>query len=516
MRMWAHLILASAALASSASAHPFVLTATSGTVVFSSTPTFSNDEWNINIRASGGTPAVFTLTTDDPDTVGGKIEVECDVATTMTLDQSGTGDFAFVRWICEPDETASPYSFSIERIQISGTLGGIDHFHGPEQVEADAIGEVLVTGDITSSIFVGDRGQIATSRLETVTSGGGLGLYLEVYNGSIGSINVAGDLSGMFMQSREGIDSIEADSMFMVFIYADYPSGDDGQVGRVVCREGGFSGGVGAHRFAALPGITEPGVFIAGDLAASITMTTDLEIPIEIEGDMSGMIMVGGDCVAAGATRGDITIHGDVLIGGGFDIDGNLETIVRIGGALVGGGTIGSLATGPGQVIINALDDGGTWLTEALLEVESEELDPQPHYSNTGLVGGVGLVPFATHDLDCIPEHGGPAAAFAFTVTLAFYGPVTWDSGFPFTVEYSTDNGSTWTSDNANWTVLAGKGTRKVHLMYFDASEPSYIPAGRDYRVRPMTTGSSTLICDKLLTTSDVPVDYFTYLFYTP
>lgn len=100
-----------------------------------------------------------------------------------------------------------------------------------------------------------------------------------------------------------------------------------------------------------------------------------------------------------------------------------------------------------------------------------------------------------------------------FTVELAFYGPVTWDTGFPFLVEYSTDNGANWTAD-PYWDVFSGQGTRFITLIYND--DPSAIPPGRLYRVRPDLNGSDALLCDDLFTTEDVPVADFTYTFETP
>jgi len=80
----------------------------------------------------------------------------------------------------------------------------------------------------------------------------------------------------------------------------------------------------------------------------------------------------------------------------------------------------------------------------------------------------------------------------------------------PLQHPYSTDNGSSWVSDNNQWSVLSGRGTRNITLLYSDESDPSVIPSGRDDRITPITTGSSKLLCDDLLTTSEVLVDSFT------
>jgi hypothetical protein len=102
---------------------------------------------------------------------------------------------------------------------------------------------------------------------------------------------------------------------------------------------------------------------------------------------------------------------------------------------------------------------------------------------------------------------------------LSFYGPVTWDAGFPFVIEFSTDSGETWDPDML-WisyhdpSGLTVKGSRTIVLIY--DSNSGIILSGRPYRVTPDLVGDNALLCDDLLTTSDVTVEPFIYTFTVP
>lgn len=133
--------------------------------------------------------------------------------------------------------------------------------------------------------------------------------------------------------------------------------------------------------------------------------------------------------------------------------------------------------------------------------------------------GAVGLVPFRLHGQDCSPPDGGNAVINAYTVVLRFYGPVTSTDLLPVNIWYREFIGgvwTSWTSDNNQWDVNSGFGTRRLELIYVDTSDPSIIPAGREYMIVPILTGTGALKCDKLLSGSAVPVADFEYHFFTP
>jgi hypothetical protein len=130
--------------------------------------------------------------------------------------------------------------------------------------------------------------------------------------------------------------------------------------------------------------------------------------------------------------------------------------------------------------------------------------------------GAVGVCKFGLHGEDCLPVDGGNHSANPTSVTLKFYGPVTWNSGFPFMIEFF--NGTNWVSAGPwimyyDWNGLTGKGTRTIILIY--DGDPAVIPSG-DYRITPILTGSNALLCDDLLTTSDVTAETFEYNFTVP
>lgn len=59
--------------------------------------------------------------------------------------------------------------------------------------------------------------------------------------------------------------------------------------------------------------------------------------------------------------------------------------------------------------------------------------------------------------------------------------------------------------------MVSGNGTRQVTIEY-DGGNP--VPSGRDYRVRPVTSGSNKLVCDGVMAT-EAATDNFTYAFNT-
>lgn len=226
-------------------------------------------------------------------------------------------------------------------------------------------------------------------------------------------------------------------------------------------------------------------MFVTGDLEAPITIDEDLRTFLDVEGSVDANITVTQQ----------------------------LRGLVRIGASLLSGRTISAQALTEsgidGQIIINALNVSGTW--SGNVTVNSTTLATKPHYSNTGLGGAVGLVPFDLFENECVPTGGAPDPN-ATTITLAFYGPVNWTSGFPFTVEFSNTGGSSWADDSANWAVISGQGTREVTIEYDGGTT---IPHNLDWRIKPVTSGSNKLVCDDVLAATPPATYPFTYIFHT-
>ncbi len=165
-------------------------------------------------------------------------------------------------------------------------------------------------------------------------------------------------------------------------------------------------------------------------------------------------------------------------------------------------------------MILNAADEGTEWLGEVRVGSPATILGPIPHYDEEDLVGAVGLVPFALHNGDCIPENGQPTPS-DYHVDLYFYGPVTWDieEGLPVNIFWREDAQDPWTLDNTHWGVNNSPGTRLLQLLYVDENDPSLIPEGRAWLVVPVLSGDNAMLCDKLLTEDDVPVADFEFNF---
>jgi len=184
-----------------------------------------------------------------------------------------------------------------------------------------------------------------------------------------------------------------------------------------------------------------------------------------------------------------------------------------------------------GQVIINARDDGGVWMTgddgmlgNGSVTVGGVSLSPIPWYDQTSASlggGAVGVVAFSIHFKDCSSASNtlrddecenyynalrrvGPGSAWP-SVTLRYYGPIqVVGEGKPFTVRRKpvSDTSCDWQDVTASFshTMHPGGATRAILI-----SGP--IVAPYDYLIEPRTTGESLLACDGLpASTGDVPV----------
>ncbi len=497
-------------------AHPFTLTVTSGTAAFASTPTQSGGKWTVLVDTTGSTATRLVLSTTDPNTEIALLEIDCGPATTLVVNQTGGGTFSEIGTL-QKDTFGGSGSLELELVRIAGSVTGY--------VVADTASEFDIGGDYSAITSLGTLGGPAW-RFERLACAGELSsTSFRMYSGAIDSLEaVGGIVTPTDIGVRGGITSIEASSIgTSCWITANYATGT-GTMTRVVV-DGDMQGELVAYTLAADGSIADPGIRIAGDMAGFLGFYQAVRFPIEIEGDLLGsMLVLEGGLDFGSATAGDITILGSMGNDSSISFAGSsgyIRTLVRIGEELGGPSdsaiiTAEGLADGEvGQVIFGANGTAGSqWNGDVSID---GSLLAGPYYSDTGLIGAVGEVPFHLHAADCFPPDGESTGPGAYFIKLRFYGPVTWDleEGMPFLIEY-TEDGTNWTSDNANWFVEAGRGTRELTLFYFDNTDPSIIPGPREYRITPLLTGDGALLCDRLLTEDDVPVGDFEYHFFTP
>jgi hypothetical protein len=193
-----------------------------------------------------------------------------------------------------------------------------------------------------------------------------------------------------------------------------------------------------------------------------------------------------------------------------FDDDFRSVSVLHVGDSFEDNAVIRFFEDLAGQVVINSLDGSGTWVGDVQYGSGPTTISHTSGvYSTLSSVwggGAVGLVKFNLYGSECdpIPTNyiGGTSDS---DVKVAFFDPVTWSSGFPFIVEWF--NGSTWVDESTDWAVVSGQGTRHVTLEY-DGGNP--VPSNRDYRVRPVTSGSNKLVCDDVLATTPPATVNFT------
>lgn len=434
------------------------------------------DEWFLEITSQGGPIGQCILRSHEAGVKVGGIHVICS-GHNGTI-QLGINEFINTfGYVTNISATLiGTAQFAVSGIVISGDVGRPGG--SPGTITAGALNSIDIGGDLLANVNIagGTTTLVDVDGDMTGDFANGLGRILTIdIGGSIGSSG-----NEVAIRAQDGIDVIVADAIY-ADIDAQYNSGS-GSLVRLAATVGDFVGALDTETLTTLTGVSDPGLYIAGNLEADINIDDDLLTTIEVQGDVDA----------------DITV------------DGDLGGLINIGGSLTTGHTIGvlSLASGgtPGQIIINSLNSGGAW--NGSVVVNSTTLATKPYYSNTGLGGAVGLVRFGLHGNECVPSHGGNPET-ASSVTMAFYGPVAWDSGFPFVVEWF--NGFTWVDQSTDWSVISGQGTRHVTIQYDDGT--AQIPVDRLYRVTPVTSGDNALICDDLLTTTETPAAAFMYNF---
>ena len=340
---------------------------------------------------------------------------------------------------------------TITRVDITGDMGA------PISALDEGVKQVIVGGNFTGSwINAGDF-------INTVTVGGNIGtsttaVQIKTFNsgGSIGTIE-ADNINGNITAGSTGTGDLQqirttASSFFKGLITV---LDVDGQP-------------------------SEPGLDIAGNLDADVTIKGNVNAPIEIAGAL--------------LSTGRIDIYGALASAGQIDIAGSAGL--------------------NGRVIINSSNGSSAW--SGTVEVGSTTLSPSGAYTQTGLGGGaVGLVPFQCHLQDCSPVDSATVTSWTpstSTVTLRHYGLVTW-TGMPVIVSkcpYPSNCDPSINIITSEWQVNNSPGTRDVVLKL--ASGQS-LTADTIYYFRPLRTGTDMLKCTGIAASGNVAVGDYTYSF---
>ncbi|MCE7967685.1 MAG: hypothetical protein DYG94_02940 [Leptolyngbya sp. PLA3] len=416
--------------------------------------------WNIVIIAfvkNNTTWGTLSLTASGDDSIH-----ECRV--TVYSQSGSTPRYAALGISRDPNATIP----AIEYVQrttwsdadLSVTVHGLTQFggYGVDKIEADVIGDCWGSGDFIGSIdttvdggsgalteqvghvrFGGDiRGSI-----QCMGSGGQI-FTVESTDGSIGTSTAAA-----VIKAYSVIHNIEAYGD----IYANIDVGSDpgvsaGNLVRVNATTGGVHGVIRAGKLHYVDPTS--GVFAAGDLDSSFTLSDDIHTPIVVGGDLDGDITCAANLSGAGSWDGRIEIGGDL----------NGDITLAAGGL-------------QGQIAVNASDASYDWLGDVTIGTTTlgpgESGDNEAPYYGVpkGSIGGgaVGVVPFNFHRNDSAPDHDSIVTTGALsTVTIEHYGPVvlgtspgvrvyeaSWALPYPYTSHadvplcYQTGGGDYWT-----------------------------------------------------------------------
>ena len=337
---------------------------------------------SISSRAfTGTTGTVFRVATSSGDFEGSL------TTTFLTTDAAVTGEGVFVAGDLDASITAT--SDVRVPISVAGNINGNISISGHLWTGNTSDGSIETTsgGDINGNISI-------TGNIEGDSSGAA---FIKAADDINGAITATGDLQSNGTNHGRIECAGDLDGNITIAGMAD----------GVIDINGSFTSGT-----IDLAGDLDGTISIGNSGAGSITGGT-----IDIADDINGTITVADDIQASGS----IVCAGDV--NANITVTDDLAGLINIGGSLLSAKTIAaqslSIAYDLGQIIINSLNPGtpGTWAGSVV--INSTALSPTPHYSNEDLVGAVGLVPFALHDADCIPENG-QANPSDFFVDLSF------------------------------------------------------------------------------------------------
>ncbi|HWB19468.1 MAG TPA: hypothetical protein VG711_04140, partial [Phycisphaerales bacterium] len=284
----------------------------------------------------------------------------------------------------------------LNKVNIKGDLG---------EVSVQAIGDLTAGGDVTGPI-VSTQADNSSRGINSVTAQGDILGDIWAHGGKISLVlayGAIGDVGNPIeIQAKYGITQISA----LNGIHAD-----------VTTRFGGGTGKLWAMT------------------------TTAFDGTLDTEGLMSHP-----NNGSAGYLYYSQSFTGHVNIGKGFN----------------GAGQYVLLPTGglKGQITVNADNASGqTWTAPVKIGPNGDPNQvvisgPGYSQSRSSLGGGaVGLVPFGLYSTACTPANGATVDPSAgLKVKLTHYGPVTWQPGFPVSVEKRVKG------SNGAWTVQPGVG----------------------------------------------------------
>ena len=362
-------------------------------------------------------------------------------------------------------------SVALVELRVAGDLGA-DLGPAGDAVVVDQVGIIDVGGNVLDGISV------SGNRLDTLIVNGDLKGSITLGNGTIGSVDVEGNITGpsgdpVNIWARNGIERITAASI-NANIDAAY-AGGAGNLGFMSITTGGFVGSLRAQNVLN-PNVGE-GILMAGDLDADIEIVNDVLEPIQIDGELrSGRTLnVLGRLLDDGTNNGLISLPA-----------GGLK----------------------GQIIINGGNDSGEW--QGPVSVGGVSLLPRPTYAQlSGTLGGgaVGKAPFALHDEDCLPPNGSGLLVIqdlvsgSAAITLRHYGPISNDTAAsPVVVKWNC--GSSWVDATMLFSVTESPNGNRRELRVGAApgmTDASFM-AG-EYCIRPVLDLSNPdrLRCDDVV-----------------
>lgn len=418
---------------------------------------FPDGPWIITVsaRATCSTGYTVNIRATDPNDSIQSIAITADDATT-------TGPAGFIA------VSVRPTSYPFDTIPVIGSVtkaggdadvivildqvGQIGSSSSPATIAVNRIDGIAVykdpsygyTGDVYASISA-----TTGSRLEGFIAG-------LLCDGTLhGSVSATSWIGDFIAQGDIGSSSSPASVTFGNYlsnmradaIYAAI-NGGSGFIERIETTVGNITGSIAAARVDT-DGSGTPGIYIAGDLDADVTISDVVYYPIRIGGDVSA-----SSTISIGTALG---VNGTLKIGG--DLDGDI-----------------SIASGGlwGRIVVNESDSSHAWsgtVTVGSHALDSLQSQPNqaPYYnrlSSTLGGGAVGLVPFNLHGPDCLPEHNDTVLAPLASARVRHYGPITFSSGMPVKVERQPQTSpptTTWTDVTAQFdAAISGSNARDL------------------------------------------------------
>ena len=373
-----------------------------------------------------------------------------------------------------------------EPIEITGFLLGRINITGGASADISVVGSIGVDGDlpqdppIFGSLTLGSQGSITPITSDIEFGESLLHGFVQINAPYAGAFTVDGDVD--LTTSGAGDTGVEfyggLSGTFQIFNSVEpFDSVLDGAL--IVGND---------HA-------SHPGAFTStGRIDIQYGLTTQASIIIKDE--CQGQIAVH-DEVAGSITATKQIQSGSAIEVGTLDSNGVIHAAAA-SSPLAGQININAFSSTPANTWIGAVryGSGPTTITHTAGVYSTA--------SSTWGGGAVGLVPFQRYDTECLPQNNGTSSGPS--VTIAFFGPLTWDvAEFPFLVSYcdglDCDPGSQ--DDSSNWSVTSGRGTRLVTL-----TRSSSFPSGWHFHLQPILTGDATLRCDCY---SNVPAADFLY-----